>query len=112
MKHTLIQGGIPPHRATHHTPLFLSLLKETSMVIASADFGRVLEVSLDRATEVLFDGLNKNVFVDLVDDGVPEARLRLASLLPGLARWCHLALNGNPNELVYVSDMATQVATD
>jgi peroxin-3 len=106
MQHILIQGGIPPHRATHHTLLFDSLLKETRAIIASSDFSRVLEVSLDQATETLFDGLHKNVFVESgnkVDESGQELRLRLAGLLPGLARWCHLALDGLPNELVDVS---------
>lgn len=31
-----------------------------------------------------------------------EVKLRLAALLPGLARWSHLAINGLPNELVDV----------
>jgi hypothetical protein len=32
-----------------------------------------------------------------------EVRMRLADLLPGLARWSVLAMTGNPNELVDVS---------
>lgn len=64
--------------------------------------------------EVLFDGLQKNVFVDpdmSVDGlgvgfgGEDSVRLRLAGLLPGLARWSHLALNSLPNELVDVSTL-------
>ena len=105
MQHILVQGGIPAARAAHHTPLFTALLKETRSIIASADFGRVLEVSLDRATDILFASLQKNVFVESgtrTDELGVEVRLRLAGLLPGLARWCHLALNGLPNELVDV----------
>jgi peroxin-3 len=103
MTHVLTQAGIPSHVATLHTPVFTSLLDETRTTIISADFQRVLEVCLDRATEMLFDGLHSNVFVDdgkRVDDNGSELRLRLAGLLPGLARWSHLALNGLPNELV------------
>ena len=65
----------------------------------------MLELCLDRATETLFDGLHQNVFVESgrrVDETGQELRLRLAGLLPGLARWSHLALNGLPNELVDV----------
>jgi len=59
---------------------------------------------------VLFEGLEKNVFgrdaaaADVEDGavGVEVERIRLAGLLPGLARWSQLALNGLPNELVDV----------
>jgi peroxin-3 len=55
---------------------------------------------------VLFSGLEKNVFIDTAtaeDRMTPEeVRIRLAGLLPGLARWSSLALNGLPNELVDV----------
>ena len=56
---------------------------------------------------MLFSGLEKNVFVDTAtaeDKTIPEeeVRIRLAGLLPGLARWSSLALNGLPNELVDV----------
>lgn len=99
----LTQGGLSRGLATAgHDPVFTSLLAETRNTIVSADFERVLEVCLDRATELLFDGLERNVF-DESTNGGEESRLRLASLLPGLARWSHLAVNGLPNELVDVS---------
>lgn len=65
----------------------------------------MLEVCLDRATGVLFDGLERNVFVDSTGEGAsgPDVLLRLAGMLPGLARWSRLALHGLPNELVEVS---------
>lgn len=86
------------------------------MHLASGSFELVLESCLDRATEVLFKGLEKNVF------GGPsggwedpnsalgltqEPRVRLAGMLPGLARWCHLALEGLPNELIDVRPRCT-----
>ena len=59
---------------------------------------------MDTATEVLFAGLEKNVFVpNEPAPGDDVLRIRLAGLLPGLARWSQLALNGLPNELVDVS---------
>jgi hypothetical protein len=108
LQHILVQGGIPPHSATHHTRLFNSLLDETRAIITSPNFERVLELCLDRTTEILFDGLRKNVFAESekrVDETGQDMRLRLAGLLPGLARWSHLALNGLPNELVDVSSL-------
>lgn len=71
----------------------------------------MLEAGLDKATEVLFQGLEKNVFGGSSSGWedpnsalglTPEPRVRLAGMLPGLARWCHLALEGLPNELIDV----------
>jgi peroxin-3 len=71
---------------------------------------------------VLVDGLRAKVFVDSNTTNDPEGlsatnpidltveeetkeeiKIRLAGLLPGLARWSQLALNAVPNELVDVS---------
>jgi len=77
----------------------MALLEETRDLLTSSNFAIVLERSLDRATALLFDGLTQNVFVGQEEEE-GEVRLRTASVLPGLARWSSLALNGLPNELV------------
>ncbi|TDL27835.1 hypothetical protein BD410DRAFT_781743 [Rickenella mellea] len=108
LQHILIQGGVSPSMANSKDPAFVSLLDETRAIVASPTFSQVLEVCLDRATDVLFDGLQKNVFADENAAGPSEdsttlggeTKVRLAELLPGLARWSHLALNGFPNELI------------
>ncbi len=79
----------------------MTLLEETRDLLTSSNFSLVLERALDRATSLLFDGLSQNVFVDQEGEE-SEVRLRTASVLPGLARWSSLALNGLPNELVDV----------
>lgn len=98
---------LPPPPPPNHLlddPEFSALITETRTILSSSDFSRVLEVCLDTATEVLFAGLEKNVFVpNEPAPGDDVHRIRLASLLPGLARWSQLALNGLPNELVDVS---------
>jgi len=77
----------------------MALLEETRDLLTSPNFALVLERALDRATSLLFDGLSQNVFVGQEgEEG--EVRLRTASVLPGLARWSNLALNGLPNQLV------------
>ena len=107
LQHVLTQGGIPAWLATAHDPTFDAFLSETRTHVASASFERVLEVCLDQATDVLFQGVEKHVFGsyheqdDVILSG-QEPRERLAAMLPGLARWCHLALEGLPNELVDV----------
>lgn len=100
---------VPSLRHPYHTqpPAFTALLDETRAIISSADFVYVLEVCLDRATEILFLNLENNVFVEseqpMIDGGVDAVRIRLAGLLPGLARWSQLAMRGLPNELIDVS---------
>lgn len=108
LQHVLTQGGIPSFMTAHYDPEFISLLAETHKHLLSGSFERVLEICLDRATDILFRGLEKNVFGSAEEDPnlLPalgqEPRVRLASMLPGLARWCHLALEGLPNELIDV----------
>jgi len=97
LQHVLTQGGIPARAASAPDAVFQSLLTETRTHIGSASFERVLEVCLDNATGVLVSGLQRHVFGG---DESAEARERLAAMLPGLTRWCHLALEGLPNELV------------
>ena len=96
---------LPPNLQAHlDDPGFSALLEETRTILCSSDFSRVLEVCLDTATEILFAGLEKNVFVpNEPAPGDDVLRIRLAGLLPGLARWSQLTLNGLPNELVDVS---------
>ncbi|KAF8068610.1 Peroxin-3 [Lyophyllum atratum] len=90
-----------PHPYDVQDPAFTALLEETRAIVASSDFTRVLEVCLDHATEVLFEGLERSVFVESGPGLVGEpVRIRLAGLLPGLARWSRLAMNALPNELV------------
>jgi peroxin-3 len=101
LSHLLNRGGFPPAHSDTHEPAFTALLDETRDLLTSPDFALVLERALDRATSLLFDGLSQNVFVgDESEEG--EVRLRTAGVLPGLARWSSLALNGMPNELVDV----------
>jgi peroxin-3 len=67
-------------------------------------------MALDKGFDIIMNGLEKEIFGDsslqeadgtLQEEG--ERRERLAGMLPGLARWCHPALYGIPNELVEVS---------
>jgi peroxin-3 len=91
-------------------PAFTRLLGETANIIASPNFSRVLEAALDHVSEeVLLSGLLSNVFGRISPDDAEaaeepvEPKMRLAAMLPGLARWSRLALTGLPNELVDVS---------
>ncbi|RDB15472.1 Peroxisomal biogenesis factor 3 [Hypsizygus marmoreus] len=81
-------------------PTFIALLNETRSIISSSDFTYVLEICLDRATAVLFDGLERSVFVSSDVPPGEDVRIRLAGLLPGLTRWSKEAMNGVPCVLV------------
>ncbi|KAG1851807.1 Peroxin-3-domain-containing protein [Suillus tomentosus] len=106
-------------RAEFNDPIFSSLLSQTRAYLSGPDFAYALSAALDRATIVLVDGLRAKVFVDSNSTNFPdglsatnpidltveeemkeEIKIRLAGLLPGLARWSQLALNAVPNELV------------
>jgi len=105
LHHVLTQGGIPADIVGALDPKFESLLCEARSHIMSASFQHVLEACLDQATETLFSGLRKHVFSGNsgplnFEDNDEEVRERLAAMLPGLARWCHLALEGLPNEMI------------
>ncbi|KAJ7141304.1 Peroxin-3 [Mycena epipterygia] len=108
-QHVLTQGGyastshLPPRPSTStKKDPFVLLLEETREIISSPDFACVFEACLDRATEVLLSSVEHAVFASSMEVVAPgeEVRIRLAGLLPGLARWSHLALSGLPNELV------------
>lgn len=104
LRNVLVQGGLPHEFTSIDDPAFLNLVNETRAFISSADFGRVLETCLDHATDVLFDGLRRTLFTDGLSsvDAASGEKVRLAGLLPGVARWCHSAVHGTPNELVEV----------
>ena len=91
--------------AMRPSPAFDGLLEETRSLLQSPDFSIVLESCLDRATDTLFKSIKETIFVrggsSVDEDGAP-LQLRLAGLLPGMARWSHLAFHGLPNELVDV----------
>lgn len=76
---------------------------ETRLRLASPDFATVLSAALDRAAGELRAGLEINLFP--TEDGVvsEEPKVKLAAMLPGMARWSKLALTGLPNELLDVS---------
>ena len=101
----LVSGGIPAALAGTTDPSFASLLEETRTIVMSPSFAQVLETSLDTAMDVLLEGLRKNVFPVESPEGGNEEKVRLAGLLPGLARWNHMILNALPNELADVSDL-------
>ncbi len=106
---------MPP--AHDDDPQFSALVEETRRTIASPDFARVFDVCMERAVEVLFDDLEKEVYFPNsmqqqfvasegssgILPGGDEVRIKLAALLPGLTRWSRDVLNGLPNTLVDVS---------
>jgi hypothetical protein len=60
------------------------------------------------------DGLIRSgEFGETTSTGVDNesAKVKLAALLPGVARWTHLALNGVPNEIIEVSRKTMHCAT-
>lgn len=100
----LLQGGLSSADARLDVPT-RSLIEDTISFINSDEFNTVFGVCLDRGTDVLIQGLREGVFEggQEEDDGKLETDgVRLAAMLPAVARWSHLAVNGIPNELVEV----------
>lgn len=117
-QNVLIQGGISPHLATIDPPL-RRLLDETKEYVAGPDFQLVWGLALDKGCDMVLDGLEREIFgehsgVEEVDPAVQtlsaDKTERLAGILPGLARWCHPALYGLPNELVEALGNMREVA--
>jgi peroxin-3 len=118
---TLSSGGIASSDLFISAPL-RHLLNETSDFLESADGNKIRSLCLDRLIST-FEASLENVFSRGVAspaaslllersevggemmrfEDVGELRIRLASLLPKLARGSHLVMNGMPNEYVEVS---------
>jgi peroxin-3 len=107
----LLQGGLSSADA-RLDPVTRSLIKETVTYVTSADFGTVFGACLDRVTDILIQGLREGVFEGGQEDDdskVEKHSVRLAAMLPAVARWSHLAVNGIPNPLVEVRMGASDV---
>lgn len=108
----LLQGGLSPADAHLDAPL-RGLIRSACEYISSADFNVVLRVCMDRGSDVLMRGLREEVFderEEVGEEGEAET-VRLAAVLPAVARWAHLAVNGIPNEVVEsLSDLREMTA--
>ncbi|KAG8709750.1 peroxin [Ceratobasidium sp. 395] len=96
---TLASGGLTSSLA-HIDPALSTLLTASHTHIASADFALALRRCVDLGTIAMRDGLMRSgEFGEAGTTGEGE-KVKLAALLPGVARWTHLALNGVPNEII------------
>lgn len=66
---------------------------------------------MDRGTEALVRALREDVYEGgegggeyggMGGSGLERASVRLAAVLPSVARWAHVAVHGMPNELIEV----------
>ncbi|KDN42029.1 hypothetical protein RSAG8_07074, partial [Rhizoctonia solani AG-8 WAC10335] len=99
---TLASGGLTSSLA-HVDPALSTLLSASHTHISSADFAIALRKCLDFGTIAMKDGLIRSgEFGEITNTGADgeNAKVKLAALLPGVARWTHLALNGVPNEII------------
>ncbi|KAH7337403.1 Peroxin-3 [Rhizoctonia solani] len=99
---TLASGGLTSSLA-HVDPALSTLLSASHTHVSSADFAIALRKCLDLGTAAMKEGLIRSG-----EFGEPQSadansegpKVKLAALLPGVARWTHLALNGVPNEII------------
>ncbi|KAJ1301311.1 hypothetical protein OPQ81_003713 [Rhizoctonia solani] len=98
---TLASGGLAS--LAHVDPALSTLLTASHTHISSADFAIALRKCLDLGTIAMKDGLIRSgEFGETTNAGTDDEgpRVKLAALLPGVARWTHLTLNGVPNEII------------
>lgn len=91
-------------------PALDALVSEARAWLHGADFALVLPAALVRAEGVLLAALESDLFRPDEENleqrvgprirKIPTKRVRLATLLPGVARWAHAAVQGHPDELV------------
>ncbi|KAG8687553.1 peroxin [Ceratobasidium sp. 423] len=99
---TLASGGLTSSLA-HVDPALSTLLNASRAHISSADFAIALRKCLDLGTIAMKDGLIRSGEFGEATNTDPDnegPKVKLAALLPGVARWTHLALNGVPNEII------------
>lgn len=101
---SLSESGLPQSvAASGISPQLRVLLNETQDFLDSPDFSIVLRSCLDKSFELLSSSLG-HLFVNMpaVSSGrfeeVSERRVRLAAILPALARASHSILQDTPNE--------------
>ncbi|CUA72778.1 peroxin-3 [Rhizoctonia solani] len=99
---TLASGGLTSSLA-HVDPALSTLLTASHTHISSADFAIALRKCLDFGTIAMKEGLIRSgEFGEATNTSADSesTKVKLAALLPGVARWTHLALNGVPNEII------------
>ncbi|KAH7105215.1 Peroxin-3 [Auriculariales sp. MPI-PUGE-AT-0066] len=108
-----------PDPSAPTSPLFFALLEEIQARIRSADFALVLRAAMTRAESSVLESIDAEVYApqaaaQLDHEGtalesafgprvreLPDPRVKLAALLPAVARWAHTTVgSGYPNELV------------
>jgi len=97
---TLSAAGSPARLLPSRTKdeEFDALISETRQLISSPSFSRAFDASLETSFNLFFGYLEKEVF-DSTNRSSTQP-LRLVDILPGMARWTHIAINSLPNELV------------
>lgn len=101
---SLVESGLPSSVASSAiSPQLRDLLNETQDFLDSPDFSIVLRSCLDKSFELLSSSLG-HLFVNMPDvaagrfEEVTEKQVRLAAILPALARASHSILQDTPNE--------------
>lgn len=108
---SLVESGLPHSIASSGiSPQLRDLLNETQDFLDSPDFSIVLRSCLDKSFETLSSSLS-HLFVNMPEvaaarfEEVTEKKVRLAAILPALARASHSILEDTPNE--YADNLAS-----
>jgi len=97
---TLLSAGTPIRLipSKYHDEELDTLFSEACKIIQSPSFTKAFEAAIESSFDVFFEYLEKEVF----DSSRREQghSPRLVDVLPGMARWNHIAISRLPNELV------------
>lgn len=103
---TLLSAGSPAHLLPSkcHDEELNTLFSESCEIIRSPAFTKAFDAAIESSFNAFFEYLEKEVFDSTTRE--QGQSLRLVDVLPGMARWSHVAVNSLPNGLVDVSSQS------
>ncbi|KAG8987865.1 peroxin, partial [Tulasnella sp. 427] len=110
---TLLSGGLSPEHvlSSLRDTAFRTLMDDTRVLLNGQDFGVVFDKAMDWSVDWLVERVQRDVFEctpeeqkegeqDEEGKDREEKKVKLAALLPGVARLSHTLVNSMPNELI------------
>ncbi|KAG8903511.1 peroxin, partial [Tulasnella sp. 417] len=101
----LLSGGLSPEQvlSSLRDSAFRTLMDDTRGLLNGQDFGVVFEKAMDWGVDWLLERIQREMFDTRCEDQgegdeKEEKRVKLAALLPGVARLSHTLVNSMPNE--------------
>ncbi|KAG9042770.1 peroxin, partial [Tulasnella sp. UAMH 9824] len=104
---TLLSGGLSAEHvlSSLRDGAFRTLMDDTRVLLNGQDFAVVFEKAMDWGVDWFLERVQREMFdIRCEDQGEgdekEEKRVKLAAMLPGVARLSHTLVNSMPNELI------------